>query len=197
MSENEGVKIKGAVIRDPRDWMRTAYGPNAYKSALSKLSREQQEIIDGPILAGSWYPIDAWDRFCTAMREEARTRQGHSDVQFNLRNMREAGSATVRTVYKFLVGLMSARSVVEKAVVVLNRAYSEGQAEILSNEPGRAVVRYSNCRPDLRTNLSNNFGIAFIVVLEMNGAKGIEAQCTRDEVVDGKLIYEVTIAYRD
>jgi hypothetical protein len=29
----------------------------------------------------------------------------------------------------------------------------------------------------------------------LNGSKGIDGHVSRDEVVDGKLVYEVTIAY--
>jgi hypothetical protein len=47
------AKIKGAVIKDPRDWMRTAYGADAYRAALEKLPEAERALIDGPLLAGS------------------------------------------------------------------------------------------------------------------------------------------------
>jgi hypothetical protein len=196
MSVESGLKIKGSVIKDPRNWMmKNAYGPEAFQSALGKLTAEERSVIEGPLLAGAWYPIQTWDRFLAAMRDEARARRGHSDAQFNMRNMREAGSTTARTIYKFVLGLMSARSVVEKVVVVMNRVYSEGHAEIIENVAGRAVIRYCDCSPDLRLNLSNNFMYAFLFLLELNGANCGEGSVTRDEVVDGKLVYEVTLTY--
>lgn len=190
------LKIKGAAIKAPRDWMRTAYGPEAYKSALSKLTEAERAFVDGPILAGSFYPIEAWDRFQAAMRAEALQRQGHNDLQFNMRNMREAGSSIVRGVYKFLLGIMSAQSTLEKCVIVFNRIYSEGRCELVSNDRGRAVVRYSDARPGLRTNLKHNFLPSLMFVLELNGSKGIDGHVSRDEVVDGKLVHEVTLIYR-
>jgi hypothetical protein len=190
------LMIKGAVIKAPRDWMRTAYGPEAYKAALSKLSEPERTFVDGTILAGSFYPIEPWDRFQAAMRAEALQRQGHNDVQFNMRNMREAGSAIVRGIYKFLLGMMSAQSTLEKCVIVYNRSYNQGHCELVSNAAGRAIVRYCDASPGLRTNLRNNFLPSLLFVMELNGAKGVDGHVSRDEIVDGKLVYEATLTYR-
>jgi hypothetical protein len=190
------AKIKGAVIKDPRDWMRTAYGPEAYQAALATLSESERAFVDGPILAGSWYPIDTWDRFQAAMRAEALARRGHNDLQFSMRNMREAGSVIVRGIYKFLLGLLSAESAVSKLVIVYSRSYSEGHCEVLENAPGHAVLRYSDASPQFRTNLTHNFLSGAMFVLELNGAKGVDGHVSRDEVVGGKLVFEITLTYR-
>jgi hypothetical protein len=194
-AQANGVKIKGAVIKAPRDWMRTVYGADAYQRALSTLTPEERDFVDGTILASSYYPLAGWDRFQAAMRREAAER-GESDLQFNMRNMREAGSSIVRGVYKFILGLMSPQRVVDKAALIYSRTYSEGQCEVVANEPGRAVLRYCKCSPALRPNLVNNFPTSLVFVLELNGAKGADATITRDEIVDGKLVFETTITYR-
>ncbi len=188
-------KIKGAVIRDPRDWMRDAYGPEAYAAALSKLSAEDRAFADGPILASSFYPIEPWDRFQAAMRAEALARRGHNDLQFSMRNMREAGSKIVKGIYKFLLGLLSPESALGKFAVVYNRVYNEGRCEIVSSERGHAVLRYCDASPVFRTNLTHNFLTSAIFILELNGAKNIDGRISRDEVVGGKLVFEVTVTY--
>jgi hypothetical protein len=188
-------RIKGAVIRDPRDWMRTAYGPEAYRAALAKLNDADRALVDGPLLAGSWYPIEVWDRFQAAMRQEALSRKGHNEFQFNMRNMREAGSAIVRGIYKFMLGLLSADSAIAKSTIIYNRIYSEGRCEIVENVRGRAVLRYLDASPAFRTNLKHNFLSGVMFVLELNGAKGIDGRISRDEIVDGKLVFEITVTY--
>jgi hypothetical protein len=196
VSDGAELKIKGALIKDPREWARTAYGHEAFQSALGKLTAEERAMVEGPLLAGSWYPVATWDRFLAAMREEARLRRGHSEYEFDMRNMREAGSTIARTIYKFILGLMRAQTVLEKAVVIYNRAYSEGHCELVENGPGRGVVRYCDASPALRTNLLHNFLTGLIFVLELNGVKDIDGRISRDEIVDGRLIFEVTITYR-
>ena len=195
-SETNEPKIKGAVIRDPRDWMRTAYGAEAYQAALAKLSAEERAFVEGPILAGAWYPLAAWDKFQAAMRAEALARTGDSELAFGMRNMREAGSVIVRGIYKFLLGLLSPESALDKATIIYNRAYSEGRCEIVENVHGRGVVRYCDASPALRTNLRHNFLSGLMFVLELNGAKGVDGRITRDEIVDGKLVFEVSVSYQ-
>jgi hypothetical protein len=189
------ASIKGSAIRDAREWARTAYGPEAFQAALSRLSAEDRALVEGPLLHGSWYPIASWDRFLAAMRAEAKARRGHSEHEFNMRNLRESGPAIVRGAYKFLLGLLSAQSVIEKAVVVFNRLYSEGRFEIVQNEPHQAVVRYRDASPDFRTNTRNHFPTTFIFLLELNRAKNVDARISRDEIVDGKLVMEVTLTH--
>ena len=148
--------IKGGIIKDPRDWMRTAYGREAYERALSKLAADERAVMDGALLAGSWYPLAVWDRFHDAMMEEASVRKGHAPSEFNMRKMREAGSRSLRTIYKFLLGMMSAQSAIAKAPILYNRAYSEGRCEVVENVPGKAVVRYADASPAFRTSLTHN-----------------------------------------
>jgi lipocalin len=195
-TRGEGVaKIRGSVIKDPRDWARTAYGPEAYQAALAKLSAEERVFVEGPILAGSWYPIAAWDRFLAAMRAEAKARTGQTEHEFNLRNMRESGPRIVRGAYKILLGLFSTVSVIEKGTIVFNRCYSEGRCEIVKNERGEAVIRYRDASPDFRTNLRNNFMTGLMWVLELNGARNVAGRISSDEIVEGKLVFEVTLTY--
>jgi hypothetical protein len=192
---DDGPKIKGAFIKDPRDWTRKAYGDEAYRSALSKLPENERAMVDGMVLAGSWYPIATWDRFLDAMRAEALARQGHSTFQFNMRNMREAGSSIVRGIYKFLVGLLSPTTTIEKFAVLYGRVYSEGKCDVVENVPGRAVIRYSDCSSALRSNLTHNLPTGLIFALEMNGTPNANVVISRDDVVGGKLVFEVTATY--
>ncbi len=187
--------IKGSAIRDAREWARTAYGPEAFQAAISALSPEDRAVVEGPLLHASWYPIASWDRFLAVMRAEAKVRRGHSEHQFNMRNLRESGPAIVRGAYKFLLGLLGPQTVIDKAVLVFNRLYSEGRFEIVKNERHEAIVRYHDASPAFRTNVRNHFPTGFMFLLEMNGAKNVDGRISRDDIVDGKLVMEVTLTY--
>jgi hypothetical protein len=191
----EELKIKGAVIKDPRDWTREAYGKDAYKAALSALHPHERAMVDGVLYPTNWYPIATWDKFLRAMRSEAQTRAGHSPHEFNMRNMREAGSAIVRTFYRFVLGLMNARSVIERGVLVFSRSYSEGRFELLENVPGRALIGFRDADPGFRENLTHMVPTAFVFLLELNGVQEPQGKITRDDVVDGKLFFDVTLTY--
>ena len=192
----DATKIKGAFMKDARNWTRTAYGAEAYRSALAKLSDSERAMVDGLILPGEWYPLAGWDRFLDAMRAEA-ARKGESASVFDMRNMREAGgSLVVKSIYKILLNLVGAPTALERAVQIYNRAYSEGRCEIVENALGRAVVRYVDGTPALLDNLSHHLPTAMVWVLEQNGAKDVAATITRRDVAAGKLSFEVTVTYR-
>jgi hypothetical protein len=196
MEKPRELSVRGGVIKESRDLMRTAYGADAYRRALNTLSPEERAIIDGPILAASWYSLATWDRFQAAMRAEARTRAGETELEFDMRNLRESGPQAVRSVYKFLLGLMSSQSALDGAAVVWNRAYSEGRCQVVENEPGRAVLRYCDCSPAFRTTLIHHFPAGTTFALELSGAKNVDVRISRDEVVNDKLTFEVTATYR-
>ena len=61
---------------------------------------------------------------------------------------------------------------------------------------GRAVMRYCDTSPALRTNLKRHFLPAIMFVLELNGAQGVDGHVSRDDVADGKLVFEVTVTYK-
>src|SRR6478735_3439208 len=131
---NTGPKIKGAFMKDARNWTRTAYGADAYQSALAKLSEAERTVVNGIIVPGGWYPLAGWDRFLDAMRAEAAARKGESEFVFDMRNMREAGgSIVVKSIYKVLLHLVGPTTAIDRAVQIYNRAYSEGRCQILEN----------------------------------------------------------------
>jgi hypothetical protein len=196
-TSDAGPKIKGAFMKDARNWTRTAYGADAYQSALAKLSEAERAVVNGIIVPGGWYPLAGWDRFLDAMRAEAASRKGESEFVFDMRNMREAGgSVVVKSIYKVLLHLVGPTSAVEKAVQIYNRAYSEGRCEIVENVRGRAVVRYLDGSPALLNNLSHHLPTAIVWVLEQSGAHEAAPTITRRDVAGGKLSFEVAVTYR-
>ena len=192
-----GPMIRGAFVKDARNWARTAYGSEAYERALAKLPEADRAVIGGLILPSGWYPLGAWDRFLDAMRAEASARAGDTEFTFDMRNMREAGgSVVVKTVYKVILSLVGATTAIDRAAQLFNRAFSEGRCEVVENTRGRAVVRYVDGSPALRNNLSHHLPTALVWVLEQNGARDAEAKITRNDVVDRKLVFEVAVTYR-
>src|SRR5688572_22489930 len=111
--ESKEPMIRGAVIRDARDWVRNTLGADIFAKARAAVGYDG-EFVDLPILASSFYPIAVWDRFLAVARRELRQKTGETDLQFDMRNMRDAGSTIARTVYKFVLGIMSAKGVIDK-----------------------------------------------------------------------------------
>jgi hypothetical protein len=156
MSEPVQALIKGSVIKYPRDWMRNRYGEAAYRDAIAALSPADRPVIDGQILAGSWYSLDAWETFASKMRRAALQQRNESAEEFDLRNMREAGPVILRSVYKFLLGLMSPESAIERLASLYSRLYNQGTCQLVVNSRGHAVLRFVDGIPSdsMRSNFS-------------------------------------------
>lgn len=188
--------LRGSVIKEARTWIQTVYGDELYSRALSRVSADDRAALAGTILAGSWYPVDAWTRVLAEVAVEVQLKTARSQSDFYLQLVRESGGKTVKTVYKFLLELFSPQSVVSRIPMLFNRLYSEGTFEVVENETGRAVVRYRDASPVFRENIRQMLHTSIIALLEMNGVKDIQTSILRDDVSRGKLEYEVAVRYR-
>jgi hypothetical protein len=188
--------LRGSVIKDPRDWMRDEYGEGAYQVALSSLVPEERAIIGGQILASSWYPLGAWDRFNTKLREEAKRMKGLSELEFDLRVMRESGSRLAKTTYKFILSFLSAENLVSKIPMVYRRFHSHGRFEVVANEPGSFVIGCLDGHVEMRENLTHYFGTGCLLVMELGGVRGPQVSITRNEITEDGLQFEVTGTYQ-
>ncbi len=188
--------LRGSVIKDPRDWMRGEYGEEAYQAALNSLPPEEKTIIGGQILASSWYPLGAWDRFNTKFRAEAKRLKGESELDFDLRVMRESGSRIAKTTYKFILSFLSAQNLVSKIPMVYRRFHSHGRFEVVANDPGRFVVRCADGHVEMRENLTHYFGTGCLLVLELGGVPRPQVSITRNEITHDGLQFEVTGTYQ-
>jgi hypothetical protein len=188
--------LRGSVIKDPRDWMRGEYGEAAYQSGLKSLSQEHRRIIDGQILASSWYPLAAWDSFNTQLRVEAKRLKGESELDFDLRVVRESGSRIAKTTYKFILALMSPQTLVSRIPTLYRRFHSHGLFELVSNEPGKFVIRCADGHEEMRENLVHYFSTGVLLALELGRVPNPQVAITRNEIDHHGLQFEVTGTYR-
>jgi hypothetical protein len=77
----------------------------------------------------------------------------------------------------------------------LDFAYSEGRCDVVEKNSRRAIVRYGGASSAFRTSLINNFPSGLLFLLELNGAKNVDVRISRDEIVDDKLVLEVTVLF--
>jgi hypothetical protein len=139
--------------------------------------------------------MKVWDRFLAEVYKRVEPLTGESVEEFDMRNVREAGSTTLTTVYKFIVGLMSATTVMSKLPTMYGKVYSPGRFSILVNQPGRAVLACHDALPEMRGNVTRFYPVGARRVLEMNGVRDIRTRTLRDEVTFGQYAFEFEITY--
>ena len=108
--------------------------------------------------------------------------------------MREAGSKIVKGVSETLLGMMSPESAMGKFVLVFNRVYSDGHcaSELRAEARRPALLRR---QPRVSNEPHAQLPQQRDVHPRDERAKGIDGRISRDEVVDGKLLFEVTVTY--
>jgi hypothetical protein len=176
--------------------MHRAYGREAYEAALATLTDAEREIITGPVLAASWYPIVTWMKFVDAMYKEVHARTGETVAQFDRRNLREAGSQTVKTVYSMFLGIMSAQRVLSKVPGFYSRLISDGKFDITRNDPGIAIITCTEGPIEALANVRRFYPAGAELMLEMNGARDVRTRVLKEVIRDGKFDLEIEITYR-
>ena len=91
--------IRGSVIKGACAWIKTAYGGAVVQAGLTTLDEEEKTLLVGSILPSRTYPLATWDEFLAAVRAEVKEKHGDSEATFDMRNMREATSSVVQSLF--------------------------------------------------------------------------------------------------
>lgn len=189
-------KLRGAVMNEARQTIRREWGDALYERALGRLTEGDREIIEGPLLASSFYPVITWDRFLDAAFLEASRETGVTREQFYDKLVQLGGGRLLQALYKMFLGIMSPSTVAKIIPSFWMRLYTSGRLELLENRPGRCVLRFTDRSDAFRANVTDHLPPGVKLLLEKNGARQIESRVTLDELsVDG-LIVEVTTTYQ-
>lgn len=193
-SSTSSAGIRGSVVRAPLDWIRSTYGPSAFERALRSLDPSTAAIFRGPILATTLVPIEPYSDFLDAVAHVVARQTGETQDELMGRMMREASSDAVRTLYRFLLGLLEPTTVAARMPRLASRVYGDGKVSVHENVLGSFVLRFAG-RPEFRRNLRLSFGLACVVAMEMNGVRGARAVIEEDELRGGTLHFAVRVTY--
>ena len=72
---------------------------------------------------------------------------------------------------------------------------ARGRLELVENEPGRCVFRFTDRDGAFRANVTDHLPPGVTLLLEKNGARRIESRVTLDELSADGLTVEVTTTY--
>lgn len=188
-------KLRGAVMNEARGTIRREWGDGVYERALGRLTDADRDLIDGPLLASSFYPVATWDRFLDAAFVEASRETGVTREQFYEKLVQLGGGRLLQALYKMFLGIMSPTTVAKLIPGFWMRLYTSGRLELVENEPGRCVFRFTDRDGAFRANVTDHLPPGVTLLLEKNGARQIESRVTLDELSNDGLTVEVTTTY--
>jgi hypothetical protein len=187
--------IKGAVVRQAKEWIIRTYGRSIYEHALGTLPKEQATVIDADLLSVGWYPVVTWNAFLSAVRRRVKAELGEDDATFDRRNIFETAPPMLTKVYRFVFGFFEPQTVVKKITPVLQRIYSHGELVVTSHEPGRLVMTFRNVPQNMLDEVKRYFPICVEFMLDLAGQEVTEM---RPIVSNQGTIFseELRVAYR-
>lgn len=196
MSDSERALIKGSTVRDSRKWIRDTFGEQFYREALATLSRDDHlPFAEDVILASSWYPLTTWNVVLASCRKLAKERRGIGEEEFDMRNVGEAGSTTLKTLYKFVLGLASPESVLER-VPRLFMGLFQGRGRFHAKvSPGHALLGVYDAHPDIAESCRHHYLTGCRQILTMNGVRDARYDVTRDERTGANCCFEFEVTY--
>jgi hypothetical protein len=128
------VMVKAVPVNGLADFVSNDLPASKLQQVLSKLG-EEAKFFSGHLLAHDQVPLTAVNRFTTF----AAIEKGEPVKQFARRAGRYGADLGLKTVYKFIMLMMSVESVLKKAPFMWTRVYDSGRMDVESSK-GQAKI---------------------------------------------------------
>ena len=135
--------VKATPVNGLVSFVRRELTPDQLKSALAALGPDQARLFGGELLANEQVPLGLVNQFTKA----AAAQKGEDVEHFAIRAGRFGADLGLKTVYKFIMALLSPQSVLRTAPMMWKKVYDSGQMIV---EPGdnSATIHVRQFVPD-------------------------------------------------
>lgn len=116
------IMVKATPVNAVANFVRKDLTPAQRQALLAKLTPEEARLFDGKLMATASIPLTLMDRFTTL----AAAVKGEPVFDFARRAGNFGAEEGTRTVYKFIMSLMSPESVLRAAPMMWKRVYDSG-----------------------------------------------------------------------
>jgi hypothetical protein len=183
------VQIKGSVIKETINQIKSRSGEEAFQKILGLLDQETRTIFENEVFSSTWYPLGLFTRFLEVEirvladgKEEMVTRGSEAVIERQLRG-----------IYKAFVKLGSPEFVI-KRIAAVHATYFQGvPIEVQLQGHSKAVVRYIGFEKQHRIMGFAIMGF-FKKALEISGAKDVVLYFTVP-IEEGKVFSELSISW--
>ena len=116
------VKIKATPVNGVVQFIRRELTPAELEKVTSQFAPDEMKYFTGSVLASEEIPVVLVNRFTRAAAEA----KGESVESFGRRAGRFGAELGMKTVYKFLMLVMSVETILRKAQTIFSRVYNGG-----------------------------------------------------------------------
>ena len=131
MAQVKGTAVVAAV-RYVSEW----FGASGLLGVLGALPADDRRVLEGGVLASSWYPMPLFLRFM----QGAEKQLGAKEPDLVRRMGRASADYGVKTVYKIFFKVGSPEFIIGRAARVFGSYYDTGSLTVVETRSGRAVL---------------------------------------------------------
>ncbi len=128
------VNIKGTPINGLYEFVRKELSPQQLQDVISKIPEDKRKYFTGHVLAHDLAPLPVVNQFT----ELAALAKGEALKSFARRAGRYGAEIGIKTVYKFVLMVLSVEAVLKKAPLMWTRVYDGG---VISVEAAETTAR--------------------------------------------------------
>ncbi|MGA7615810.1 MAG: hypothetical protein WBX15_11595 [Thermoanaerobaculia bacterium] len=140
---NQQVKVKAVPVNGLVEFVERELTPQQIQSVLAKMPPEEGRYFTGHLLAHEQVPLAAVNRYTRLAAQE----RGEAVTTFAERAGRFGAKQGLKTVYKFILLMISPEAALKKAPLMWSRVYDSGEMSVES-EQGHAFIHIRNFAPD-------------------------------------------------
>lgn len=122
------AKVKAVPVNSLVEFVQKELTQSEFQSAIAKLLPGESKYFTGHLLANEVVPLTSVNQFTRAAAEA----KGEQVASFGRRAGRYAGEQGIKSVYRFIMMVMSIDSVLKKAPFMWSRVYDVGTLEVES-----------------------------------------------------------------
>lgn len=130
------LTIKATPVLGLATYIQQALSPEQLARLRSQLGAEEQRVLDGKLLANEALPVALPNRLTELAAREA----GVPTFEFGRAAGRAGAELGTRTVYKFILALLSPQSILRMGPTMWARVYSGGRLEIEAGDTGGRIT---------------------------------------------------------
>jgi hypothetical protein len=130
------IHIKGTPVNGLLDFVRGELTPEQLQSVIASMPEGEQKYWKNYVLAHELVPLDATNRFTHA----AAAAKGEPVKSFAKRAGRFGAELGIKTVYKFVLMVMSVEAVLKKAPFMWTRVYDGGKLDVQSTSNSATIT---------------------------------------------------------
>ncbi|NOZ46715.1 MAG: hypothetical protein GXO79_08015 [Chlorobi bacterium] len=183
------MEIKGSAVKSIKDFVEKKY-PNDFNNWLNSLPDESRAILNSPIYATSWYPMEV--AAVTPTRKLGE--MFFKDVKKGAwETGRFSAEMALRGVYKIFVKATSPSYIIKRASKIFVTYYSPTEL-MVANSDSKSVVLHITKFPVPNKTIEYRIAGWMEKALELSGCKNIKIRITKSMTM-GNDITEFSISW--